>query len=87
MYVNSRETSEALGNGASAIGTKFAGECDAALQGLGTKHHADLHLFNDNDYMRRNLLIGYRDVGHIPILPADPALQMTPSWMTKSEGN
>jgi hypothetical protein len=64
---------------ASAIGTWFAHRHDAVLHGLGTKRHADLHLFNDNEYIRRNLLNGYRDVGHFPIFPADPALQMTPS--------
>ena len=64
---------------ASATGTWFAYRHDAVLHGLGTKRHADLHLFNDNEYMRRNLLNEYREVGHLPILTADPALQMTPS--------
>jgi hypothetical protein len=63
----------------SAMGTWFAYGYDAVLHGLCTKSHADLHLFNDNEYMWRNLLNGYRDVGHFQILPVDPALQMMPS--------
>jgi hypothetical protein len=57
----------------------FANWHDAVLHGARTKRHADLHLFNDNEYMWRNLLNGYRDVGHYPILTADPNLQMTPA--------
>ncbi|HKQ74320.1 MAG TPA: hypothetical protein VJ810_11570 [Blastocatellia bacterium] len=49
--LGSRETSEGLGDGASAIGTKFADRCDAAPHGLGTNGHADLHLFNDYEDM------------------------------------
>jgi hypothetical protein len=64
---------------ASEIGAWFAYRHDAVLHRLGTKRHADLHLFNDNEYMKHNLLNEYRDPGHLPILPADPALQMTPS--------
>jgi len=36
--------------------------------------------------MWRNLLNGNLEIGHFPILPADPALQMMPSWTTESEG-
>jgi len=76
----------ALALTSSALGTWFANRRDADLHSLGTKHPAGLHLFNDNEYMWRNLLNGNREVGHFPILPADPALQMMPSWMTESEG-
>jgi len=58
----------------SAIGTWFADSHEAVLHGLSMKRHADLHLFNDNGYMWHKLLNGYRDVGHFPILTADPAL-------------
>jgi hypothetical protein len=37
MDVSSRETSEARGNGVSAVGAKFANGYDAALHSLGTK--------------------------------------------------
>ena len=76
----------ALALTSSALGTRFANRRDVGLHSLGTKHPADLHLFNDNEYMWRNLLNGNREVGHFAILPADPALQMMPSWMTESEG-
>jgi hypothetical protein len=51
----------------SAHGTWFANGCDAALHGLGTKHHARLHLFKNNEYMRHNLTDGERDIGPGPI--------------------
>jgi hypothetical protein len=76
----------ALALTSSALGTWFANRRDADLHSLGTKRPADLHLFNDNEYMWRNLLNGNLEIGLFPILPADPALQMTPSWMTESEG-
>jgi len=57
----------ALGR-ASAIGTWFALRHNAVPHGLDTKRHADLQLFNDNEYMCRILLNGYRDVGHFSII-------------------
>jgi hypothetical protein len=76
----------ALAPTSSALGTWFANRPDADLHSLGTKHPADLHLFNDNEYMWRNLLNGNLEVGHFPILQADAALQMMSSCMTESEG-
>jgi hypothetical protein len=76
----------ALALTSSALGTWFANRRDADLHSLGTRRPADLHLFNDNEYMWRNLLNGTREAGHFPILSADPALQMMPPWMTESEG-
>lgn len=51
----------------SAQGTWFSNGCDAALHGLGTKHHAKLHLFKNNEYIRHNLFDGAADIGPSPI--------------------
>lgn len=51
----------------SAQGTWFSNGCDAALHGIGIKHHAKLHLFKNNEYMRHNLLDGHQDIGPSPI--------------------
>jgi len=51
----------------SAQGTWFSNGADAALHGLGTKHHGKIHLFKNNEYMRHNLFDGHQDVGPGPI--------------------
>lgn len=51
----------------SAQGTWFSNGADAALHGLGTKHHGKIHLFKNNEYMRHNLFDGHQDMGPGPI--------------------
>jgi hypothetical protein len=51
----------------SAQGTWFSSGADAALHGLGTKHHGKLHLFKNNEYIRHNFFDGNKDMGPGPI--------------------
>ncbi|MFB9949099.1 hypothetical protein ACFFP0_09590 [Rhizobium puerariae] len=54
----------------SARDTWFTNGCDAALHGLGAKHHGKLHLFKDGEYIRHNYFDGHKDIGPIPVAEA-----------------
>ncbi|HEY0738728.1 MAG TPA: hypothetical protein VGD69_27665 [Herpetosiphonaceae bacterium] len=51
----------------SAQETWFGTGCDASLYGIGSAHHAKLHLFKNNEYVRHNFLDGHADMGPGPI--------------------